>query len=198
MRVAGVPIGSLTTDAAGSGRARFSTVPRTADQPLGVDPRGQEVEVADDQGEDELDGDIPDDSSEPCCCVEDDQGENEGEEMDPSQCPGTVPGAPSCLPDPCNDDGVPIVCCIPDSEGPQCEQASAAECSDESGVNLGPGSCDPNPCAPPSPPVPVAPCCVPDDEGTGSDCEVLTAAHCDEEHGTAPIGAVSCEPNPCP
>ena len=152
VRVAGVPIGSLISNRAGNGHARFSTSPGRADQPLGVDPRGQRLEVSDDQGEDELETDMPDDNPEPCCCMEDDQGENEGEEEDSGACQaagGTVPGADSCLPDPCNDDGVEIRCCIPDSDGAYCGQTTAAECSDEHGINLGAGACDPNPCAPP-------------------------------------------------
>src|SRR5262249_28403829 len=47
-------------------------------------------------------------------------------------------------PPPGND----IRCCIPDNSGPECEDRTLAECSAQGGVNIGPGSCTPNPCAP--------------------------------------------------
>src|SRR2546425_4142219 len=52
--VAGIRIGSLATNAGGSGVARFSNPPHGSNRILGVDPRGKLVEVSDDQGEDVL------------------------------------------------------------------------------------------------------------------------------------------------
>src|SRR3989442_5633900 len=61
----GVRIGTLATNPQGNGRARFSNRPGPRDQTLGADPRGKHLEVADDNGEDVLDDDIPDDTVEP-------------------------------------------------------------------------------------------------------------------------------------
>src|SRR5258705_5612560 len=55
VNVAGVHIGTLTTNAAGAGLARFSNPRHGNDQLLGVDPHGDLVEVMDDQGEDMMD-----------------------------------------------------------------------------------------------------------------------------------------------
>lgn len=201
VRVAGVPIGTFTTSGGGSGHARFSTAPRRNEQPLGVDPRGQRLVVADDEGEDELETDVPDDTQDPCCCSDEDgDGTEDGEEVSEPECQGTVAGALSCLPDPCNEDGEEIRCCLTDEDGAECDLTTATECGDHHGVNLGAGSCDPNPCAPVVPPT-VTRCCVADEdehEGQGAhlECEHLTAPHCTEEGGTD-AGPGSCEPNPC-
>ena len=208
VRVAGVSVATFTANAAGSGRATLSTRPGPKDATLGVDPRGQHLAVSDEQGEDELETDIPDDSSAPCCCSDaNHDGEQDGEEMDPQTCVGsggTVSGAPSCLPDPCNDSGGDIRCCVAGDQGAECDLTTTTECGDNHGVNLGAGSCDPNPCATEPPPT-VTRCCVadnePGDEGeaggtTHVDCEQLTATHCADEGGTD-AGAGSCEPNPC-
>jgi hypothetical protein len=40
-----------------------------------------------------------------------------------------------------------VRCCLPDDSGPECEDRTAAECTAEGGVNMGPGSCLPDPCA---------------------------------------------------
>jgi hypothetical protein len=115
-------------------------------------------------------------------------------------------GAGSCFPDPCatSPGGAFITCCIPDDDGPECDQTSAVECAGENGVNLGAGTCEPNPCAPTMPG--VVRCCVPENDdaqgnqnqqGDAGECEQLTATDCTDEGGTA-IGPGSCEPNPCP
>src|SRR5262249_31884773 len=88
VRLAGVPIGTLTTNAAGNGKAKFSTRPGPLEQPLGTDPFGKTVEVENDQGEDELDADLPDaplDPNDIQCCV-DDGDETECEEMTADEC----------------------------------------------------------------------------------------------------------------
>src|SRR5438067_1517208 len=41
----GMPIGTVTTDGAGNGRAHFRSHPRGQDQALGVDPRGKTIGV---------------------------------------------------------------------------------------------------------------------------------------------------------
>src|SRR5262249_12459749 len=68
--VAGVRIGTLTTNGAGSGSASFSNPQKGHSQFLGVDPQGHLVEVSDDQGEDVLEGDMPEDNNQDdiqCC-----------------------------------------------------------------------------------------------------------------------------------
>ena len=200
VRLAGVPIGTLTTDAAGNGKAKFSTRPGPLEQPLGTDPFGKTVEVENDQGEDELDADLPDAPVDPSavqCCVADGE-ETECEEMTADECTaanGTNLGAGSCVPNPCATDGEDIVCCLPGEDGADCEETDTGDCSQAGGVSLGAGSCDPNPCAT-VPPADVIRCCVVDDDGE-QECEELTADHCTAENGTN-IGAGSCgEPNPC-
>ena len=212
--VAGVRIGSLTTGSAGSGVARFSNRPRGNAQPLGVDPRGKLVEVSDDQGEDVMEGRMPDDTDDQGkvqCCRADDDDDDDGaecEETTANECTaegGTNLGAGTCFPNPCptSQPNPDIRCCRPDDDGPECEEESAAECSASGGVNMGAGSCEPNPCAP-TPPNVVRCCIAEGDQGEQEDqreseapeCEQLAPSDCTAEGGTA-IGAGSCEPNPC-
>jgi hypothetical protein len=207
VRVAGVTVGSFTTNVRGSGRARFSTRPGRGLQPLGIDPRGQRVTVADDQDEDELETDVPDDSPNPCCCVDSTRGGADGKEVDENECEnehGAAPGSGSCLPDPCNPPAEDIRCCIPEEHNVECELTSIAGCTAHNGVNMGAGSCDSTTCPQPPPPT-VTRCCIPDeDEGEGDDhggagrleCEHLSVEHCAAEHG-ADKGPGSCEPSPC-
>ena len=211
IRVGGVRIGTLTTNPAGNGHAKFSSRPGPRDQMLGVDPRGKLLEVEDESGEDVLDDDIPDDSIDPnavACCLPDGD-ETECETLTPDECQhegGTDGGAASCMPDPCPTTAPEeIRCCVPDDSGADCEEATAAECSDHNGTNIGSGACDPNPCAPSTPG--VERCCIPEqDQGDnggdnggepqGAECEQLTAEHCAAEGGTS-SGDGSCDPNPC-
>ncbi len=217
--VAGVRIGSLTTNAAGAGVARFTSPQRANAQHLGVDPRGKLVEVSDDQGEDVMEGHMPDDADDQgnvqCCLADDDDDDGaECEETTADECAtkgGTNLGTGTCFPNPCpTSQPMPdIQCCLPDDDGPECEEESAAECSADGGVNMGAGACDPNPCAgtPPN----VVRCCVSHgDQGEQGDqgehegepqtetpeCEQLTAADCADEGGTV-SSAASCVPNPC-
>ena len=208
--VAGVRIGSLTTNAAGAGVARFSSSPGANAQPLGVDPRGKLVEVSDDQGEDVMETDMPDDTEDQGnvqCCLADDDGA-ECEETTADECTtegGTNLGTGTCFPNPCpTSQPMPdIQCCKPNDDGPECEEESAAECSGDGGVNMGTGSCEPNPCA--ATPPNVVRCCVSQgDQGQQEgepqteppECEQLTAADCADEGGTV-SSAASCSPNPC-
>jgi hypothetical protein len=208
--VAGVRIGTLTTNVAGSGTARFSSQPRGSTQSLGVDPSGKLLEVSDEQGEDVLETDMPDDT-EPGdirCCLPDDDG-SECEETTPDECMaenGTNMGAGSCFPSPCptTPPSPDIQCCLPDEDGPECEEESAEECSAEHGVNMGTGSCEPNPCASAPPPGIVSCCISQGDQGEQEgepqteppECERLTVAECSDEGGVATTAA-SCAPNPC-
>ena len=88
-----------------------------------------------------------------------------------------------------------VRCCLPDDSGPECEDRTAAECAAAGGVDLGPGSCLPNPCSG-SPPIPGGDivCCIPDD--SGPECEDRTAAECSAQGGVN-LGPGSCTPNPC-
>jgi hypothetical protein len=88
-----------------------------------------------------------------------------------------------------------VRCCLPDDSGPECEDRTAAECAAAGGVDLGAGSCLPNPCAGPVPP-PEGDilCCLPDD--SGPECEDRTAADCSAQGGVN-IGSGTCLPNPC-
>ena len=210
--VAGVRIGSLTTGSAGAGVAHFSSRPRGNAQHLGVDPRGKLVEVSDDQGEDVMEGNMPDDTDDQgkvqCCRADDDDDGAECEETTADECTaegGTNLGAGTCFPNPCptSPPTPDIQCCRPDHDGPECEEEGAAECSAKGGVDMGAGSCEPNPCA--STPPNVVRCCIAQgDQGEQGDqreseapeCEQLTPSDCTDEGGTA-VGAGSCEPNPC-
>jgi hypothetical protein len=209
--VAGVRIGTLTTNGAGSGSASFSNPQKGHAQLLGADPQGHLVEVSDDQGEDVMEGDMPDDmqnQGDIQCCVPDDDG-TECEETSPADCTaanGTNMGAGSCFPNPCptTPPSGDIVCCVPDAGQEDCNEESAADCADENGVNLGAVACEPDPCAPTMPG--IIRCCVPENDdaqgnenqqGDAGECEQLTATDCTTEGGVS-VGPGSCEPNPCP
>ena len=212
-----VRIGTLVTSGAGGGKAHFRTKPHGNDQLLGVDPRGKLIEVRDEDGDDVLDGQMPDDS-EPgairCCVADEDETECEQETSDECTTRGGVDmGAGSCMPNPCPTPpgAEQIQCCQPDhdQDGPECEVSSAAECADEGGTNVGAGTCDPNPCPATPPPAGEVVCCVPDDapeaedstddgseEDNGAECEVTTVDGCGALGG-ASMGPGSCDPNPC-
>ena len=91
--------------------------------------------------------------------------------------------------------GSDIRCCLPDDSGPECEDRTPAECTALGGVDLGPGSCLPNPCeSGASPPGSDIQCCLPDD--SGPECEDRTTAECSAQGGIN-LGSGSCLPNPC-
>lgn len=58
--------------------------------------------------------------------------------------PATPSPVPTVTSSPGDDDD--IRCCVPDDDGPECEDRTPYECALRGGTNLGPGSCDPNPC----------------------------------------------------
>ena len=106
------------------------------------------------------------------------------------------PGEPALLQlaiDTANLDPSKVRCCVPDDSGPECEDRTPAECVAEGGVDMGAGSCAPNPCAVVSGSETVR-CCVPDDSGPS--CEDRTAVECAAAQGIN-IGGGSCLPNPC-
>jgi len=207
--VQGVRIGSLTTNGRGGGRARFRTSPRGHDQLLGVDPRGKKLAVHDHNGNDVLEGDVPDDDdsqdgTEIRCCVRDDDDEDtECESETPEECDakgGVNLGAGSCMPDPCAATPPPpgdmIVCCKPEDDEPECEIMSPAECSSENGINIGTGTCDPNPCAAAPPPAGTVRCCVPDDDDEERECRLKSSEEC-AARGGVDLGPGMCVPDPC-
>jgi hypothetical protein len=91
------------------------------------------------------------------------------------------------------DDAEPgaIRCCVADDDESECEAESPEECAAEGGVDMGEGSCMPNPCSTTSPGDPVR-CCIPD----GLECEERTAEECSAHHGIN-IGAGECDDDPC-
>src|SRR5262245_30660508 len=213
--VAGVPIGTLTTGPSGKGQARFSTQPRGRFQPLSVDPRGKRVTVHEmEDGEDELEGEMPDDDAGDmaCCIAEDD--EVECENRSESEClaeHGTPMSGASCLSHPCGGSagGSLVACCEEDDEDAECELRTTVACGQEGGIAMpNQSSCDPNPCAPAG--GETVRCCVADEdnnEGEGDqgeddndqgevECELLTHQHCIDEGGHD-IGPGSCSGNPC-
>ena len=107
------------------------------------------------------------------------------------------PGGPALLQlaiDTANLDPNKVRCCVPDDSGTECEDRTAAECVAEGGIDLGAGSCVPNPCAGVGAPGGDVRCCLPDD--SGPECEDRTAAECAAVQGIN-IGAGTCLPNPC-
>jgi hypothetical protein len=202
--VGGVRVGTLSTKGAGSGSARFRSLPHGHDQLLGFDPRGQIVTVRSAAGADVLVGTMPPGStaSSPdkvVCCIPDDRG-SECEDRTADECTaqgGTVSIATSCLPNPCTDApavDVDIVCCLPDDSGPECEDRTAAECAAQGGMAVEATSCNPNPCAATPPADADTRCCLPDDKA--AECEDRTPAQC-IALGGIDMGAGSCTPNPC-
>ncbi len=179
------------------------------------------MEVLDDQGDDVLDGEMPDDNPDSAigCCVGDDDGETECEDLTAAECTsegGTRSNATSCLPNPCVTTPPPsTVCCfahsatgafVDDDPEVECEDdISAAECAAQGGTMVNATSCDPNPCQP-SPPPNLVICCVPQgDQGEQegqpqtepAECEHISADECTAAGGTVSSGATSREPDPC-
>jgi len=92
-------------------------------------------------------------------------------------------------------DPTKIRCCLADDDQPECEDRTPEECTAQGGVNLGAGSCLPNPCEATTPlPGTDIVCCIPDD--SGPECEDRTPAGCSAEGGVN-LGVGVCAPNPC-
>ncbi len=99
--------------------------------------------------------------------------------------------------------GTDTRCCLPDGggDGPdECEDRTPAECAAQGGIDLGPGSCLPNPCGGGTPPPGGGGdvrCCLPDGGGDGpAECEDRTPAECAAQGGIN-IGAGVCAPGAC-
>lgn len=208
--VGGVKVGAFTTSAGGNGKVKLSTNPKRSEGFLGVDPRGKTIEVRDDNGDDDLDGDMNDDGESAAgafaCCVPDDDG-TECEVETPDECSHdggtTVTGVDTCIPNPC---GVTppseVVCCFPgsstgafvdDEQEAECDETSMQECAMAGGTVVQATSCEPNPCAA-VPPAQVTVCCIPGQDET--QCEILTPDLCTTAKGT-PSTAPSCDDDPC-
>jgi hypothetical protein len=206
-----VKVGTLVTGPGGSGVARFSTSPKGRATMLGFDPKGAQIAIRDEGGDDDLEGNIPDDNPDSamgCCLGEHDDGEAECEDMTATECAGhggTPTTAAGCLPNPCGTNPPPttVVCCrgssaggafVDDDPEVECEDdVSQSECAHEGGIVVQASSCDPNPCQP-APPPDLVICCVPD--GDEAECEHLTRDHCTGANGTVST-ATSCDPDPC-
>jgi hypothetical protein len=88
-----------------------------------------------------------------------------------------------------------IVCCVPDDEGPECEDRTPEECAAEGGTVSTATSCLPDPCGgTPTPDDADIVCCVSDD--SGPECEDRTVEECAAEGGMA-VSATTCVDNPC-
>ena len=175
VKVGGVPIGTLKTNASGKGRARFRAPGRGRTQPLTQDPRGKRITVTDETGEETLEGEVSDPTTPGgirCCLnTHDASGDQQGcDSLLPADCTaagGRDMGAGSCEPDPCpgngdsaggsdvgetNDDqgdpGTPggIRCCLNSGDQQGCDSLSPEQCTAAGGKNMGPGSCEPDPC----------------------------------------------------
>src|SRR5262245_2383178 len=77
--------------------------------------------------------------------------------------------------------GGDVICCIPDDQGPECEDRTPEECAMQGGTVSTATSCLPNPCAGVPPPAEDVVCCIPDD--TGPQCEDRTADECAAQGG---------------
>jgi hypothetical protein len=114
--------------------------------------------------------------------------------------------AASCLPNPCSTtppSGGIVVCCTnatgdDESEAECHEVATQADCAGMNGTVAQATSCDNDPCAAP-PPTNLTACCITqsDDDGTETECHVVSSTTCTAIHGMAASGT-TCEPNPCP
>ena len=206
--VNGVRVAGLSTNRRGKAAVSFRTRPRGKALALGFDPRGAAVVVRSAGGADVLVATMPGatrGAGDLVCCIPDDSGP-ECEDRTGAECTaqgGTlVPGATSCLPNPCaggaavgND--ADLICCLPDDSGPECEDRTQADCRAGGGLVVSASSCVPEPCAPIPPVAGDVICCLPDNGGDGlPECEDLSADAC-VTAGGAVVSATSCTPSPC-
>jgi hypothetical protein len=224
--VDGVKVGALVTGPRGGGIARFDSAPRGHGGRLGFDPRGAHVAVREsDTGEDDLDGDMPDDhpdSAIACCVGDHDEDDHAGEhdrrhhDDHEAECElktadactahgGTPMTATSCLPDPCGTNPPPatVVCCRTSSAGGAfVDDDREVDCEDDMSqaacVEHG-GMVVQAPSCDPNPCQPTPP---PDvvvccvPDGDETECEHVTRQHCSDAGGTVST-ATSCENHPC-
>jgi len=206
--VNGVKVGTLQTSRSGSGRQRFRSNPGRRDLMLGFDPRGAQLSVRNGDGHDVLVGTMPTvaDPSAIACCVPAADGTNTCQEITADECTavsGVVDAATTCLPDPCVATPPPppaaVVCCINETEDDEseteCEDESEAECAAKGGTTVQADSCEPNPCAPVTPPAgDVVACCLTHENET--ECEGRTSEACTARGGTVMVGS-TCAADPC-
>jgi len=102
-----------------------------------------------------------------------------------------IPGSRNPTPGDPSDDL--IRCCLPKDEGTECENRAVDECAARGGVDMGAGSCLPNPCSGAARGAGVI-CCVSDESGT--QCEDRTEAECAARGGTA-VSPTRCTTTPC-
>jgi hypothetical protein len=75
------------------------------------------------------------------------------------------------------------------------EVAASPECAAAGGMVVEAASCDPDPCAPVTPPSgDTVACCLTHEDET--ECEVITTEACTARSGAATVGT-TCEPDPC-
>src|SRR5262249_29608109 len=178
----GVKVGEIHTNGAGNGKAQLATAPHGRAGFLGFDPRGASLSVRDQSGDDELEGDLPDDddTNEVACCLPDDDGEVECEDRTADACTargGVVAPVDSCLPDPCGGvvppgGGDAVTCCLTDSaagafvdDDPEveCKRVTSVACAAAGGTVIDAPSCEEHACRPVPPPNVVV-CCTAEDD----------------------------------
>jgi len=91
------------------------------------------------------------------------------------------------------DDSEPgaIRCCRSHEDETECEAESPDECVAKGGVDMGEGSCMPNPC-PGAGAGDHVRCCIPSHDDDGPECEQLTADECSMQNGVS-IGQGDCD-----
>jgi hypothetical protein len=205
--VGGVKVATLRSNRRGRAQVRFSSEPHGRDIFLGFDPRGASIALRKVGDDDALGGQLPGepDDADVTCCLPDGGGDGDAECEDRTaeECAaqgGTVVGATSCLPNPC--DATPpvdadVICCIPDDSGAECEDRTPSQCLNEGGTVVEATSCTPNPCAATPPAEADIQCCLPDGGGDGpAECEDRTPEECAAEGGID-MGPGTCSPDPC-
>ena len=83
-----------------------------------------------------------------------------------------------------------IRCCKSHEDETECEAESPDECAAKGGVDMGEGSCMPNPC--PTSGGDRVRCCIPEGDDDGPECVERTADECSAQHGIN-IGPGECE-----
>jgi len=186
--IGGVKVAALSTNGGGNGKVKLRTTPRGHALVLGVDPRGKQIVLRDEGGDDVLEGDCPHDKPDAgtvACCMPGSaggafDGDRHGEGGDGQHGDGEH-----------NHGGHGH-----EGDDDSCRRLTVDACAAVGGSSAG-GSCLPDPCTTTAPPGSV--CCVPedgDDDGEGAECKLLGADQCASRGGTM-ISAAGCDPNPC-
>jgi hypothetical protein len=93
-----------------------------------------------------------------------------------------------------DDEAGEVRCCVADEDETECEHETPERCAAKGGVDMGTGSCMPNPCAPGS--GDRVRCCIPEHDEDGPECEDLTSTECGAQGGVS-IGAGECDDHAC-